>query len=331
VVVWHSSFLFSVLSFLFVFLCVHLWLVLPAGAQGGTEEIVANVSAGRVVIFVAKDGILVAAHANPAEPDSRPPAVVQLGRYRVAILLGAVEWVQPATGRPPVRLDRELPKFLASASGAPKLAQSGESGDVETLGLGLLEPLRAVAGRMHAKLSLPQDEPLVAMLVVGYAEGYGPEVWLMKYRIAQDPLRGDYWHTRVLRPSYEQLYPPEKNQPRTLVEVRYPFDGEEAALGQLAAQRDPRLVRIAGSSTQAARAAERLNKGEAHKAEAADALEWLRPALELLTPPQAAQFLGVINERGGLEWVLAPPRAAERAEEQKPREPGAPTLRKPPL
>jgi hypothetical protein len=317
----------SVFLFLWAFIGVYLCKVRPAHAQEAKEEIVANVSAGRVVLFVAKDSILIAAHSNPEEPDSRPPAVLQIGRYRALILLGAVEWAQPFTGRPPVRLDEELPKFLAAGAG-PKLSQ-GETSDIEGLGLALLEPLRAAAGRVHARLELPADEPLVAMLVVGYTEGYGPEVWLLKYRITQDPLRGDYWQTRVLRPSYQQLYPPEKGQPRALVEVRYPFDSAGPGVGELLVQNDARITRIAASSVEAARAAERLHKGEAHKAASRDAMLWLRPALNAVTPPGAEQFLGAIGEKDGLAWVLPPPKPAPRAEEQKPREPGAPTLRKP--
>ncbi|HWQ03006.1 MAG TPA: hypothetical protein VNL38_00865 [Candidatus Nitrosotenuis sp.] len=325
-----SSFVFRVSTLLSVLICIYLWLMPPACAQEGAEEIVANLSAGRVVIFVARDAILVAAHSQPAEPDARPPVVVQLSQHRIAILLGATEWVQPGSGRAAVRLERELPKHMGAASGPPKLAQAGESGDIEALGMALLEPLRRVAQRIHGKLGLAANEPLVEMIVVGYAENYGPEVWRMKYRIAQDPLRGDYWQTRILRPSYEQLYPPEKGQPRTLVEVRYPGDAGPS-LKDLFAGNDPRIVRIGASSTQAALAAEKLSKGESNKANSADALLWLRPAMNVITPQDAEQMIAVVAERSGFEWVLAPRERPERAEEKpaKAREPGAPTLRKP--
>jgi hypothetical protein len=209
------------------------------------------------------------------------------------------------------------------------LAQ-GESGDIEALGMALLEPLRKVAQRVHGKLDLAPNEPLVEMIVVGYAENYGPEVWRMKYRVAQDALRGDYWQTRILRPSYEQLYPPEKGQPRTLVEAHFPAD-KSPGLKDLFAGNDPQVVGIGASSTQAALAAEKLSKGESNKANSADALLWLRPAMNVISPPEAELMIAAIAEREGFDWVLAPRERPERAEEKpaKPREPGAPTLRKP--
>ena len=57
--------------------------------QESAEEIVANLCAGRVVIGVAKDGIVVATAENPIEPETRPPMIVPLSDERVAILFRA--------------------------------------------------------------------------------------------------------------------------------------------------------------------------------------------------------------------------------------------------
>jgi hypothetical protein len=322
-------FLFSVFCFLSVFIGVHLWFPFSEPAQEMKEEVVANLAAGRVTIFVAKDGILVATQGNPIEPGTRMPVVVPLSSRRVAVLLGAVEWVFPALNKPAFSLARELPGALAKIAG-PKRLEAEQEGDIEHLGASLLEPLRVAAGSLHNQIEFPEDEPVVQMLIIGYVENYGAEVWELKYRIRQDFLRENYWRTRVLRPSYTQLYPPEKGQPRTLVDSRYPPEDTEAGLPGLWQQGDSRLERIKLMSVPAAKAAERLAKGESHKAELEGATEWFRTALNAVVPQTTPLGLLVIREQRGFEWVVAPPERPETAAvEQKPREPGAPTLRKP--
>lgn len=316
-----------------VFVCVHLcFLPLVGLAQQGERDVVANLATGRVVLCVAGDGIVIGAVERPIEPESRPPQVVPLRGGHIAILLGAVEWVSPTSGHPTVRLDRELPILPSEAAGpGPRLTKdpNATAADIESVGVAFLERLRAVAGELHRKLNIPQEEPLVELLLVGYAENYGPEAWLLQYRIAQEALRGDYWRTRVLRPSYTQLYPPEKGQPRTLIEVRYPEDSGPALL-DLLKQNDSRLSRFSNDDPRMARVAEHLARGESHKAAARDAAEFLRAVLDATSGMQAKQILGILNQQRGLEWVLAPPEPPQKAEEGKPREPGAPTLRKPP-
>jgi hypothetical protein len=303
----------------------------PAAAQyEAKEEVVANLAAGRVTIFVARDAILFAIASTTAEAASRPPLVVPLSGRRIAVLFGAVEWVQPATGRPPLRLDRELPRLLGEVAG-PKRLEAEHTGDIESLGTAMLEPLRAAAAMLHGKIEFPEEELLLQMLIVGYAADYGPEVWLLKYRMRQDFLRDDYWRTRVLRPIYEQLYPPEKGQPRTLIEARYPPEDTEPGLPELLAQNDPRLARVRSATPLTAKAAERLAKGESHKTETEAAMEFFRAALNATIPAETELAIGIIRERQGLEWVIAPRERPETAEVTKPREPGAPTLqRKPP-
>lgn len=317
----------------FAFVCVYLWfLPPPVSTQQGERDVVANLAAGRVILCVASDGIVIGAVEHGVEPGSGPPLAVPLGGGHIAILLGAVEWISPASDRPAVRLDRELPVLVRQARPpGPQLSKDPYStaADIESVGVAFLERLRTVASELHRKLDLPSEEPLVELLLVGYAENYGPEAWLLRYRIAQEALRGDYWRTRVLRPSYTQLYPPEKGQPRTLIEVRYP-DGSGPGLLDLLNQNDPRLARLSNADPRMARVAEHLARGESHKAAAHDAAEFLRALLDATSGTQAKQILGILNQQRGLEWVLAPPEPPQKAEEGKPREPGAPTLRKPP-
>ncbi len=305
-----------------------------AQAQVTEQEVVANHAGGRVIITVARDGILIATVENRFEPEARPPAVVQLSRQRVAILLGAVEWTSPIGATDPVRLDNEVTRVMGFIAGPKRLAQEQES-DLENLGLAFLEPLRNAAARLHHRVTLPADEPVLEMLLVGYVEGYGPEVWSLRYRLAQDPLRGDYWQTRVLRPAYNQLYPPEKGQPRTLMETRYPpalrSEADPTLLESLL-QGDERLDRIRTGDPAATRATQRLLAGESHRATSAELTAFLQTALQAVVPPERALALAIIRERTGFEWIIAPPQPApdKRADDDKEREPGAPTLRKKP-
>ena len=318
-----------------VFISFHLWFFTGfALAQEGARDVVANLAAGRVVIGVAEGGIVIGVTGAPApnaEPGSHPPLVVPLGGRRVAVLLGAVEWISPAGGRPPVRLDRELAS-LVSQSMRPRLGAESErnASDIETLGVAMLEQLRAVTVDLHSKLDFKPDEPLLDLILADYLEGYGAEVWLLRYRVAQDALRGEYWRTRVLRPSYTQLYPPEKGQPRTLMEVRYPPDDPTPALLELLRGNDPRLVKLGAGDPHTARAIQAIVRGESHKAPVKDLADLLHGALDATLAANTKLVLGVLQEQRGFEWILAPPEPPQKAQEGKPREPGAPTLKKPP-
>lgn len=302
---------------------------------------VANFAAGRVLFIVAKDAIVFATVENKLEPESRGPQVVQISDKRFAILMGAAEWVTPDSNAPPVRLETEIPGLVRGIAGPKRLQQEHEN-DLEELGIGFLEPLRKAAARLHNKISFRKDEPLVELLLVGYLENYGPEVWSLRYRMAQDPLRGDYWQTRVLRPAYNQLYPPEKGEPRTLIEAAYPPGGEDDAptLLALLKRKDEKLgalrAALSNATEPAGRAWVALEKGESHKARGDDMLALLRAALNATVPADTPMAIGYIRELGtrekpSFEWIIAPQQSApvQRAEEEK-REPGAPTLRKKP-
>src|SRR5258708_12251449 len=66
----------------------------PARAQ---EEIVANLAAGRVVIDVARDGIVIGAIEQHVEADSRPPLVFPIDDRRICILPRPAHWPLPPT------------------------------------------------------------------------------------------------------------------------------------------------------------------------------------------------------------------------------------------
>src|SRR5580704_8400104 len=74
-----------------------------------TEEIVVNFTAGRVVIAVVKDAILIGTVEDKIEMQTHPPIPVAMNRVRAGILLGAVDWFSPSSQLQLARLDSELP------------------------------------------------------------------------------------------------------------------------------------------------------------------------------------------------------------------------------
>jgi hypothetical protein len=307
---------------------------LPALAQEeSTEEVVANLAAGRVLVAVTKVGIVIATLENKVEPDTRPPLIVPLGSRRAAVLLGAFNWVAPGTGASLARLDKELPKLRGNtvAASTPHLQQGsagGEAEDIEIIGKGVLGRLSEVAKHLHTPIAQPAGEPLLVLLIADYVEGYGPEVWKLSYPVEQEPLRGDFWQTRVLPPRYDQLWPPEKGQPRTLMETQYPLQDASPPLLDLLRRDDARLARIRTADPRMSSVAGFLTEGQSQKCEAADMLQFLRASLDAIAPAGATQLVAVISEKEGFDWVLAPPAEPKKPGEARP--PGAPTLAKPP-
>jgi hypothetical protein len=299
-----------------------------------TEEVVANLAAGRVVIAVVKDAILVATVEDPLEAETRSPTPVALASARLGVVLGAVEWWSPSSQQEIARLDRELPQLRSlPVATTPHLgqAQGGEEAtDIEAIGQGLLERLKEIARALHGKVNVPADEPIAEVIVAGYLAGYGPEVWQLAYRIKQEQQRADYWTTRVLAPSYLQFWPPEKNQPRTLVEFNYPPEDAPPPLLDLLHQKDPRLEKIRSSDAKMAEVADRLLAGESNKVSAADATQFLRAALDAIAPPQARETMAIIGRETGFAWVLPPPPEPPSTHVQPELPPDAPTLAKPP-
>lgn len=325
----------AVCAVLVVLLASAAGFSLASGArapQQAGSEVVANLAAGRVAVLIAKDGIAVATAQSQFEPGTLPPLIVPLSGLRVAVLLGPVEWTWPGTNRDPLRLDTELRRSALGSRGASSKNYEIPATDIEMIGLGFLEPLRNAAGLLHAPLHLPPHDVFTEMLLVDYARDYGPEAWSLRYRAEQELMRGDFYRTAVRRPEYVQLYPPDKGQPKTLMETTYPPNdpGEPAILDLLKAN-DSRLAALRGADPGMGRAADLLLRGESQKIKIEDGLELLRAAFQAVTPHESKQMILKITQLDGMKWVLGEGELAPLTPEQKKQsESGAPSLRKKP-
>lgn len=310
-------------------------LVLTASCATGQErdredEIVASLAGGRVIVHVAREAILFAAIDHPVEDRSVPPRVMELDSTHIGVILGASEWQSPGDPKP-VRMDRDLPRIRAKDPKYEGYAGEAEP-DLETIGAGFLEKLRPVVSRLHRKLDFPADLPLFEVVVIGYAPSdYGPEVWTIEYRIEQEEIatRGDFWQTRILRPRFTQLYPPEKHAPRTLVETRYPADLKGATLLDLIQGNDPKVARLGGSDPKFAKVLESIEKGQAQKAVGVDSADFLRAVVPLIAG-NSRFVIGKMEDQRGFDWIVAPDEPIEKMKEDKNRPPEAPSLRRRP-
>jgi hypothetical protein len=302
-------------------------------APGDDDEIVANLAGGRVIVHVTNDRIVLAAIDQPLEIKSVPPRLMDLDATHVAILLGATEWQVPAQLKP-VRLDRN---FVRLTKKDPHYqSERGEAEpDLEEVGVSFLERLRPLVSQLHHKIELRPDEPIFEVVIIGYAPNdYGPEVWVVEYHVEQEEAgtRGDYLQTRLLRPHYTQLYPPEKHQPRTLVETRYPAELKDPPLLGLIQSNDPSIAKLHATEARFAKVLDLINKGQAQKANSMDATDFLRAALPLIAGNQRF-ILATMEQQHGFEWIVPPEEPADAAApsaEDKNRPPDAPTLRRKP-
>ena len=302
----------------------------PAQAPDREDEIVASLAGGRVIVHVARDVVLFAAIDHPVEDRSVPPRVMELDSTHIGVILGASEWQSPADPKP-FRMDRDLPHISGKDPRYQGYAGEAEP-DLETIGTGFLEKLRPVVSRLHHKLDFPSDLPLFEVVVIGYAPNdYGPEVWTIEYRIEQEEIatRGDFWQTRILRPRFTQLYPPEKHAPRTLVETRYPADLKGATLLDLIQGNDPQIARLGSSDAKFAKVLENIEKGQAQKAVAADSADFLRALIPLIAG-NSRFVIGRMEDQRGFAWIVAPDEPIEKVKEDKNRPPEAPSLRRRP-
>src|SRR5262249_17936937 len=143
--------------------------------------------------------------------------------------------------------------------------------------------------------------------------------------------RDNFWQTRILRPRFTQIYPPEKHSPKTLVETSFPADPKEPTLQNLLEGNDPRFSSFR-SDVNVGKAINFILKGQEKKVEAKDAAEFLRDAIPLLYPQQHF-FLGKMEDQRGFDWILPPEEPVEKAkqtEQDKNAPPEAPSLRKKP-
>jgi hypothetical protein len=308
-----------------------------------SEEIVANLAAGRVIVGVFHDAIVVGTIESKVESASELPAIVPISTARVGVLLGAVNWYSPSTRTAIANLPYELPHLRYHAAGTsegPHLIAppSGDAtaSDIEQTGLGVMSRLTEVSSNIHGHIDVKPDEPLAELVLVDYVEAYGPEAWLMTYEIEQQPERGDFWVTRVKRPKYDQLWPPEKTAPHTLFEIDYPLPSggntASSTLRALLAANSKELSGIRSSSAMSA-SCDALLSTTINRENSDSAMACLRNAMDLLAKG-AKEELAVITpgsgmNQGGIKWIIAPP-ADARPKPTGPRDENAPSLQRPP-
>lgn len=315
-------------------LCVAAPAFADAQDRERGDEIVANLAGGRVIVHVARDEtIIFAAIDDPVEANSIPPRVMNVDSTHIGVLLGASEWRLPADPKP-VRLDKDFPHISGRN---PNYEQTPDSPDpdLDTIGIAFLERLRPLVSQLTHKIEFKPDEALFEVVLIGFApDKYGPEVWTIEYRIQQQEIatRGDYWQTRILRPRFTQLYPPEKHEPKTLVETRYPPDSsKEPTLLQLIKGNDPDIENLSKGEPKFLKVMENIDRGQANKAAGQDSSDFLRAVLPLIAG-KSKFLMGTLTDRG-FDWVVPPDEPIEKAEkgkEDKDRPPEAPTLRKKP-
>jgi hypothetical protein len=295
--------------------------------QNSGQEFVANLATGRVVICVSRDAMLVGAISEKSEPGSHPPLFVPMVGGHVAVMFGAVEWVALNSGKPPVRLDRELAAVSGVATHTVANIDPNEAGDLEGVGMAFLDRLRPVTGQLHHEIGLKPDEPIIQIVIAGYQKDYGPEVWVLSYKLQQRQLRDDYWDTLAQRPSYVQLYPPEKGSPRTLIEFRYPPEIKGPTLQELLGGNDERLRAVRTSDPKAGQAAQLILDGAAQKSNSDGATTFLRGAMTATAATGADLTLAILHEGDRFEWIIPPTDVPEKPDEK--RDSSAPTLRAP--
>ncbi|SRR6266436_1434173 len=320
---------FTVSPFFFFLVCMAIAQVSLAQERERGDEIVANLAGGRVIIHVARDKIVFAAIDQAVEPNSIPPRVLSIDRSHIGVLLGASEWRIPADPKP-VRLDKDFPRVPGKN---PHYAADPDevAPDLDVIGVAFLERLRPLVSQLHHRIEFKPDEALFEVVVIGFApEDYGPEVWTVEYRIQQDEIatRGDFWQTRLLRPRFTQLYPPEKHAPKTLIEIRYPETIQGPTLQQLIQGNDPDIEKVYRADPKFTKVAESIDRGQANKAVPEDATDFLRAVLPLVSE-KASFILGTVNE-GGFDWVVPPGEPVEKAKEDKNQPPDAPSLHRKP-
>jgi hypothetical protein len=304
-----------------------------SSAQQSDREYIANLATGRVIICVTRESMLVGAVSEDTEPGAHPPLFIPLNGGHVAVLLGAVEWIEVNSGKPSIRLDTALADVAGHNAhpvvyAAPSESAEKEAGDIEGIGIGFLERLREIVGKLHHPLNLKSDEPIVQIVIAGYEDHYGPEAWLVSYRVQQRELKDDYWDMLVQRPSYTQLYPPEKGEPRTLIEVRYPAEIKGPTLLQMLGRNDARLIPVRTSDPKVGQAAQLIFDGASNKAASDPATMFVKGAITATITPENKPALAILQEGDKFDWVIQPPETFKKSDDEK-RDPTAPTLRAP--
>lgn len=299
-----------------------------SNSDANGDEVVANLAAGRVVIAVVKNAMLVGTLENPVEAHTLPPTPVLLSSERVGVFLGPVDWWSPPSQREIAELNQELPRLHTYAVAMPPHLGQSQGGDqpsgIEIIGQSLQERMNKLAALLHGPLNWPPNEPFAQLIVADYFPNYGPEIWQLSYKIDQEEQSDNFWTSRIGRPTYLQFYPPEKGQPRTLVEFDYPSQSARPSVLDLLRQRDPRVERVIESDPAMNAVAQHFLDGSAHKVHSSDAAQFVRAVLDAIAPPNARETVGILHPDTGFRWILAPPPGKPIHRENRP--PGAPTL-----
>ena len=294
------------------------------------DEIAVNLACGSATIAVVRDGIVIAAIENPIEANTRPPEIIALGSQSAGVLFGAENW---HAFWPPTlfaSLGVELPRMHAQGAPTGPSLRSGNIGygnRIEFIGRGVTERLRQLFSLFHGKLEVQEDEPVVELILLNFDPREGSEVWLLEFTLTQSQERGEYYQTSLKPPSYTQLWPPEKKQPKTLVGAQYPPDDAAPTLLDLIQKNDPRLSGLSSDAVNAS-VKDSIVRGDIQKLKVTDATQFLRAATDAITTKEQRQEIAVIDATG-FEWILPPPAPEKQTEELKERPAGAPTLRKP--
>lgn len=321
-----------------LFFAAFLVIAFPISAaqESQTGEIVANLATGRVVFCVTHDAIVVAATSGGGEVGSSAPSVLPVSPGRIGVLLGAVEWTVPATGKI-TRFDADLPSVATDALRPPVQAQPGrpsmapppksvdQPSEIEDIGIAMLEEIRPMVEQIHHKLDLAPDEPLVELILADYVQNYGPEIWTLQYRVRQESLGPDFWQTRILRPAYYQLYPPEKGHAHTFVEVDYPANVPKLDLAGHVSSHDPQFERVGRSSREESQAFDLIAAGNSAKALSSPVSDFMRAAIPLAGGDNQSLVMALLDMDRGFQWILAPQKPIPAG--KAPSEPGAPSLR----
>jgi hypothetical protein len=296
------------------------------------EEVAVNEAAGRVIVAVVNGAILIGTIENPIEAETRPPSPVEMSTDRAGVVLGAVDWTSPSSQKTLARLDLDLPhvQYAGISPATPHLGtavEGIEASDIEAIGKPLRDRIAGVAATLHSNLHWPQGDPVVEVVIADYLSGYGPEVWQFTYALQQQQQHGDFWVTNVDRPVYSQIWPPEKGQPHTLMEFAYPPQNSPAPLLEMLRRKDSRLDPIFHADAKISEAANRFVAGDSAKIPYADAIQFLRAAMDLIKPANARETVAIIRQDSGFQWILAPPPEAKKPVlSQSARPPDAPTL-----
>jgi len=299
--------------------------IVRAQERGIGNEVVADLAGGRVIVQVARDRIIFAAIDQPLETNSIPPRVLSIDSTHIGVLLGASEWRHTDDPKP-VRLDRDFPHIAAQDPHYEPYPDE-ISPDLDTIGVAFLERLRPLVSQLEHKIDFNTDEPIFEVVLIGFGPNdYGPEVWTIEYRIKQEEIatNGDFWQTRILRPRFEQLYPPEKHSPKTLVEVRYPESIPGPSLQQLIEGNDPEIDDLSRGDAKFLKVEEDIGRGQANKAVPQDATDFLRAVLPLIAGK--SRFIMGIMTDDGFDWVVPPDEPVEKVKADKNQPPEAPSL-----